>query len=169
MIADIFNGAEKTATSITIGWIEKLLISGTLIAVEKHCVIFVLFAVVVFIDLMAKWIALARKDLDNHKAADKSLWACVKDIPTAHRNGLINSYAMKTQFLGKVIVYMIITFPAICIDTAIRISGGHTEFGIMVIAYLCLTELLSIVENLNDAGVSALSGLIAMIKGKRGE
>ena len=54
MITDIFNGAEKTATSITTGWLEKLLISGTLIAVEKHCVIFVLFAVVVFIDLMAK-------------------------------------------------------------------------------------------------------------------
>ena len=71
MITDIFNGAEKTATSITTGWLEKLLISGTLIAVEKHCVIFVLFAVVVFIDLMAKWIALARKDLDNHKATDK--------------------------------------------------------------------------------------------------
>lgn len=169
MITDIVKGAGQTVSSITTGWIEKLIISGTLIAIEKHCVIFVLFAVVVFIDLMAKWIALARKDLDNHKAADKSLWACVKDIPAAHRNGLINSYAMKTQFLGKVVVYMIITFPAICIDTAIRLSGGHTEFGIMVIAYLCLTELLSIVENLNDAGVSALSGLISMIKGKRGE
>ena len=169
MITDIVKGAGQTVSSITTGWIEKLIISGTLIAIEKHCVIFVFFAVVVFIDLMAKWIALARKDLDNHQAADKSLWACVKDIQAAHRNGLINSYAMKTQFLGKVIVYMIITVPAICIDTAIRISGGHTEFGIMVIAYLCLTELLSIVENLNDAGVSALSGLISMIKGKRGE
>lgn len=169
MIADIVNGAEKTVSSITTGWIEKLLISGTLIAVEKHCVVFVLFSIVVFIDLMAKWIALAHKDLDNHQVSDKSLWACIKDIPAAHRNGLINSYTMKTQFLGKVIVYMIITLPAICIDTAIRISGGHTEFGIMVIAYLCITELLSIVENLNDAGVSALSGLISMIKGKRGE
>lgn len=169
MITDIVKGAGQTVSSITTGWIEKLIISGTLIAIEKHCVVFVLFALVVFIDLMAKWIALARKDLDNHQAADKSLWACIRDIPAAHRNGLINSYAMKTQFLGKVIVYMIITFPAICIDTAIRISGGHTEFGIMVIAYLCLTELLSIVENLNDAGVSALSGLISMIKGKRGE
>ena len=167
MIADIFNGAGKTVSSITTGWLEKLIISGTLIAVEKHCVIFVLFAVVVFIDLMAKWIALARKDLDNHKATDKSLWACVKDIPAAHRNGLINSYAMKTQFLGKVIVYMIITFPAICIDTAIRISGGHTEFGMMVIAYLCLTELLLIVENLNEAGVSAMHDLIDLIKGRR--
>lgn len=167
MIADIFNGAGKTVSSITTGWLEKLIISGTLIAVEKHCVIFVLFAVVVFIDLMAKWIALARKDLDNHKATDKSLWACVKDIPAAHRNGLITSYAMKTQFLGKVIVYMIITFPAICIDTAIRISGGHTEFGMMVIAYLCLTELLSIVENLNEAGVSAMHDLIDLIKGRR--
>lgn len=169
MITDIVKGAGQTVSSITTGWVEKLIISGTLIAIEKHCVIFVLFAFVVFIDLLAKWLALAHKDLTQQKAVDKTLLACIRDIPEAHRKGIINSYAMKTQFLGKIIVYMLITLPAICIDTAIRVSGGHAEFGMMVLAYLCLTELLSIVENLNDAGVSALSGLIAMIKGKRGE
>ena len=169
MITDIVKGAGQTVSSITTGWIEKLIISGTLIALEKHCVIFVLFTMVVFIDLLAKWIALAYKELVHERAPDRSLLSCIKAIPEAHRKGIINSYAMKTQFVGKIIVYMLITLPAICIDTAIKVSGGHAEFGMMVLAYLCLTELLSIVENLNDAGVSALSGLISMIKGKRGE
>lgn len=167
MISDIFNGAGKTISFITQEWIEKLIISGTIIAIEKHCVIFIMFTMVVFIDLIAKWIALAHKTLQNRKASDQSLIACIKAIPAAHREGTISSYQMKTQFLGKILVYMLITLPAICIDTAIRISGGHTEFCIMVITYLCLTELLSIVENLNDAGVSMLSGLINIIKGKR--
>ena len=169
MITDIVKGAGQTVSSITTGWAEKLLISGTLIALEKHCVIFVLFTMVVFIDLMAKWIALAHQELVHQQTRDKSLWACIKAIPLARSKGIINSYAMKTQFLGKIIVYMLVTMPAICIDTAIKLSGGHAEFGMMVLAYLCLTELLSIVENLNDAGVSALSGLITAIKGKRGE
>jgi hypothetical protein len=35
-----------------------------------------------------------------------------------------------------------------------------------VIGYLVVTELLSIIENLNDAGVEAMSGLIVFVKKK---
>lgn len=105
MITDIVKGAGQTVSSITTGWIEKLIISGTLIAIEKHCVIFVLFTMVVFIDLLAKWIALAYKELVHERATDRSLLSCIKAIPEAHRKGIINSYAMKTQFVGKIIVY----------------------------------------------------------------
>ena len=88
MITDIVKGAGQTVSSITTGWGEKLIISGTLIALEKHCVIFVLFAMVVFIDLMAKWIALAHKELVHQQARDKSLWACIKAIPVACSKGM---------------------------------------------------------------------------------
>ena len=36
----------------------------------------------------------------------------------------------------------------------------------LIISYLSATEFLSIVENLNDAGISALSGLINIIKNR---
>ena len=169
MITDIVNGAEKTAYAVAYGWLGKLLISGTLVTLGRHCAILLIFTIVVFVDLFAKWIALSYKELIRQKVQDTSLLACIKAIPEAHRKGIINSYKMKTRFLGKIIVYMLIAFPAICIDTAIKLSGGQAEVGIMVITYLCLTELLSIIENLNDAGVSVLTGLINMIKGRRDE
>lgn len=37
----------------------------------------------------------------------------------------------------------------------------------LVITYLSMTELLSIVENLDEAGVSAMHDLIDLIKGRR--
>ena len=33
-----------------------------------------------------------------------------------------------------------------------------------VISYLVLTELLSIIENLNDAGIEAVQGLVELLK-----
>lgn len=44
---------------------------------------------------------------------------------------------------------------------------GHLNFSQMVIAYLASTELLSIVENLDDAGVSVAHDLVGLIKRKR--
>ena len=37
----------------------------------------------------------------------------------------------------------------------------------LVITYLSMTELLSIVENLDEAGVNAMHDLIDLIKGRR--
>lgn len=38
----------------------------------------------------------------------------------------------------------------------------------LVAGYLVITELLSICENLNDAGIEAVQGLVNVIKKRRG-
>ena len=38
----------------------------------------------------------------------------------------------------------------------------------LCISYLAASELLSIIENLNDAGVSCLAGLVNIVKRKAG-
>ena len=45
---------------------------------------------------------------------------------------------------------------------------GNVNFGQIVIAYLASTEFLSVIENLDEAGVSALHGLVSLVKRKTG-
>ena len=47
-----------------------------------------------------------------------------------------------------------------------RVLDKPTWAVMTVIGYLVVTELLSIIENLNDAGVEAMSGLVAFVKKK---
>lgn len=168
MLSDILQSAHQTTHTVVNGWVVKLIASGVLVLMTRHFAIFTLFAFVVFVDLFAKFLALSHgMELSDGKK-DTSLVTALYDIPEAHRRGIINSYAMKTQFVGKLIIYMFLVVPSGSIDVLIKLSSGRSEFCILVISYLCATELLSIVENLNDAGVPALSGLLDIIKRKRG-
>ena len=55
---------------------------------------------------------------------------------------------------------------AAVVDVVMRVLDRPTFAVMTVIGYLVVTELLSIIENLNDAGVEAMSGLVAFIKKK---
>ena len=70
---------------------------------------------------------------------------------------------MKTQFAGKIAAYILLVISAGLADFLI----GHVNFAQIVIAYLASTELLSIVENLDDAGVSMVHDLATLIKKRK--
>ena len=97
-------------------------------------------------------------------AEKPSLIDSVKGIPAAHRAGVINNYAMRTQFVEQITVYMLLVVAGALVDFML----GRGEFANLVIAYLASSELLSIVENLDDAGVSAVHDLAALVKRRRG-
>lgn len=46
-------------------------------------------------------------------------------------------------------------------------AGIFGLFCLLVISYLTMTELLSMVENLDEAGISSMHDLINLIKGRR--
>ena len=78
----------------------------------------------------------------------------------------IKSEVMKHRFLGKIGVYLIYALSAAVVDVVMRVLDKPTWAVMTVIGYLVVTELLSIIENLNDAGVEAMSGLIVFVKKK---
>ena len=168
MLTDILKGAWDVLCSISSEWIWKLLASGIFLLLARHVAIFTLFAMVVTIDLFSKFIALSHTMAVNEGREDTSIIAAIQGIPEAHRRGIINSYAMKSQFCMKILCYMLVVGGAGTVDVIIILCGGRSEFVLLAISYLAGTELLSIVENLDDAGVSALHGLVALIKRKRG-
>ena len=74
---------------------------------------------------------------------------------------------MRKTFFSKMVTYLLLIIGASIVDYMIKDSGGGVMAVSLVITYLSMTELLSIVENLDEAGVSAMHDLIDLIKGRR--
>lgn len=154
----------KVFDGLYMGWPYKTALGIVFLALERHLELFTAFAGIVCVDLFAKFIALSYGYLTQSMTGKPSLIDSVKGIPAAHRAGVINSYAMRTQFVEKISVYMVLVVAGALVDFML----GRSEFANLVIAYLASSELLSIVENLDDAGVSAVHDLAALVKRRRG-
>lgn len=168
MVTDILENAWHVITDMPNDWLVKILASGLFLLLARHMAAFTLFAIVVTIDLFSKFLALSHKMEVDEGRENLSIVDAIRGIPEAHRRGIINSYAMKTQFCTKILVYMLVVGGAGIVDALLIPCGGRSEFVLLAISYLAATELLSIVENLDDAGVSAVHGLVTLIKRKRG-
>lgn len=163
IFGQIYGYAYKSICNITTGWPFKLAGGAVLLIVARHAALFTAFSLLVALDLFTKFIALSYKLIKAQGDDEPSLLDAVKAIPKAHRQRVINSYEMRTKFTRKIIAYIIVVMATGIVDFMI----GHANFGPMVIAYLASAELLSIVENLDDAGVSAVHDLVAIIKRRR--
>lgn len=165
IMEQIYMYADKAICAIPGGWPFKLLGGVVLISVSRHLTLFTAFTLVVALDLFAKFIALSYGMLKSGGMESHSLVDSIKAIPAAHRARIINSHEMKTQFAGKIIVYILLVMAGGLADILI---DNHVNFSQMVVAYLASTEVLSIIENLDDAGVSAVHGLATLIHKKMG-
>lgn len=162
-MGQIYWYAYKSICNITTGWPFKMAGGAVLLVVARHAALFTAFSLLVVLDLFAKFIALSYEMIKTQGTESPSLLESIKAIPEAHRQRIINSHEMKTQFSGKIIVYIIAVMAAGIVDFIV----GHANFSQIVIAYLASTELLSTIENLDDAGVSAVHELVGLIKRKR--
>ena len=152
-LGQIYGYAYKTVCSISDGWLFKLAGGAVFLVLARHAMLFTAFTALVAIDLFAKFIALSYAMLKARGEENPSLVKSIKAIPDAHRERIINSHEMIFSVIAAGFAdYMI----------------GHVNFGQIVIAYLASTEFLSVIENLDDAGVSALHGLVSLVKRKTG-
>ena len=156
----------NTLKNLTHDMVLKLLASSILVALFYHAVLFAMFGAMVFLDLFSRWLALSHQYLVTHKQ-EATLIDCFLGIKKAHKAGLISSYVMRKTFFSKMITYLILIIGASIVDYMIKGAGGGVMAVSLVITYLSMTELLSIVENLDEAGVSAMHDLIDLIKGRR--
>lgn len=157
----------KAACRLGDFWEVKVVAGGVLAAVQFHFQLMSLFVALIVIDLATKWIELAHNTIKTDDYTP-GLLESIKAIPQAHREGVISSKAMKTQFCGKIIVYVIVVMAGSIMDTMTAQVHSYGLVMPLCVSYLAASELLSIIENLDDAGVSAVHDLAALIKRKRG-
>lgn len=144
------------------GWLEKAAVASIGAVLQLHAELMAAFIVLIILDLATKWLALAKPLTTDGTLAEE-----IRMIPEAHRRGLISSDVMKTRFASKIMMYMLIAFASGAVDFMLRDMHVPAFFTTACIGYLAATELLSVIENLNDAGVSALADLADVVKRRR--
>lgn len=149
------------------GWTYKSVIAAILaVLMHKHAVLFYAFSALVFVDCITKWIAIAYQYLQEQGVEKPTFWQAFIGIKAARSAGEIKSDIMKHRFLGKICVYLLCVMAAASADLIMVQLTKPTWAVATIIGYLTITELLSIIENLNAAGVQAMDKLLGKIRGK---
>ena len=144
------------------GWLEKAAAASIGAMLQLHAELMGAFVILIILDLATKWLAIAKPLTTDGTLAEE-----IRMIPEAHRQGLISSDVMKTRFVSKIMMYMLIALTSGVVDFMFKDMHVPAFFMTVCIGYLAATELLSVIENLNDAGVSALADLADVVKRRR--
>jgi len=168
-LAELYQDMIGTVDHISENWAVKLA-GATFVgaACSMHGQLLLAFVALIVIDLITKWIALAHDYLTKRKRRkNPTLWQCVVNIPAARKAGYIKSEAMKHRFLGKIVVYLLVIFAGATIDNIMMTMDKPAWAVVLLAGYLSITELISIVENLQDAGVEEAEQLHNILEKKR--
>lgn len=164
-----YDSATGAMHTLYAGWSYKVTAAAILtLLLHKHAVLFYAFSLLVFLDCLTKWIAIARDYLIEQGQHEPTLLQAFCAIPAARNAGEIKSDVMKHRFLGKISVYLLCVMAAASADLIMVELLKPTWAVNTIVGYLTCTELLSIIENLNAAGVEAAGGLLAIVSKKRG-
>lgn len=131
---------------------------------ETQFIMFMVFIFLVFMDCFTRWMALGAAFLKNHGHAEPGLWEACRAIPAARRAGLISSQVMKKQGMEKLILYNVSVMTAAGADFLLKSSGTAPFLTSAIVSYLVVTETLSIIENLSEAGVGDLEKLAQQVR-----
>ncbi len=142
---------------------------GAIIAalLYKHVIMFYCVVGLVFLDCFTRWLAISHDYLvANEKKEKPSLWKSFCSISRARAAGKISSTIMRERGLSKIMVYIVAVFTSAISDKLLLSIGSQPWLVSLIIGYLTVTEALSVVENLSDAGVGSLGRIIDKIKSR---
>ena len=133
----------------------------------KHVIMIYCIVGLVFLDCFTRWLAISHEYLvANEKKEKPSLWKSFCSISRARAAGMISSTIMRERGLSKIMVYIVAVFTSAISDKLLLSIGSQPWLVSLIIGYLTVTEALSVVENLSDAGVGSLGRIIDKIKGR---
>ena len=169
MLQELYSSASQSAHSLSNHWAVKGLFAAIIgAAYSMHAQLLLAFVGLVFLDLVTKWVALSYSHLaKRRKKNPPTLWQAVKNIPQARKAGYIKSTVMKDRFAGKVLVYLFIVLAGGLVDNMMRSTGNPAWAVVLCVGYLSATEMISILENLQDAGVEEAAKLHEIIENRK--
>ena len=151
------------------GWAEKLGLSLVVtIAYEDHAQIFAAFFLLVCADLATKWLSLSRQHLVETGADEPSIWQAFWNMKAARRAGYIKSDIMRKRFVPKILTYFGVVGAAAVLDFILIKAHAPAFATTLVIGYLSLTEFISILENMQTAGIKEAGELVDMARRRGG-
>ena len=163
-----FESAFAAGKTLYSGWSYKTAMAAIMVVLlHKHAILFYAFSALVVLDCLTKWLAIAHDYLVKQGKTEPTILQSLIAIKAARSAGLISSEVMKHRFLGKICIYLLCVMAAASADLIMLELSKPAWAVSTIIGYLTATELLSIVENLNAAGVEAVKGLVDIVKKKK--
>ena len=95
-----------------------------------------------------------------------SLWQSFTALSRTRAAGKISSEVMRNQGLSKLLVYIICVTTAALSDKMLAAVNSQNWMVSLMVGYMIVTEALSVIENLSDAGVGNLANLVKKLKCK---
>lgn len=149
-------------------WPVKALVSIFIFMIGDFNPSLAAICVLVFLDLLTKWMAVSRQTIEQNNL-DCNL---VGGFFEAWRCKALNSHSMRIGFVSKVFAYLILLSASYQMT---KILPPDIIFGVdwsrapdnFIRAFLAITEMISMVENLRDMGVKGFDPLLAFFCRKR--
>lgn len=143
-------------------------IVGALIALicQKHFALFFGFMALVFLDCFTRWLAISHEYLVEQGEENPSLWRCFVGLRKSRAAGKISSAVMRQQGLSKIMVYVICVTTAALSDHMLDVINSQNWMVTLMVGYMIVTEALSVIENLSDAGVNGIGRLAHIFKAR---
>ena len=163
---------DSTLKSITKNGTEKLAASAIGASVLDLGTIFALFIGLEVVDILTRCIAMSAqlwRDMYGEEIVKKrgNLLNYIKWIWNAHEWRYIDSTALRDGFWSKTIVYFLLIFVGFIGDTILSVKHIPPFVLIIFCGVLVCTEILSILENLGECGVSSVQDIKALIKKRK--
>lgn len=140
-----------------------------LLSLEQHALMFLAFSLLVAMDCLSRWLAISAGMLKEKSGEIPPLLLSLLSllsIPEARRKGLISSKVMKEAGLSKLFLYNICVIAAGLGDYLLSSAGSPSGLSAIAVSYLSSAEALSVTENLSEAGVKSMAGLLELFRKK---
>lgn len=162
----------ETALEIANKGFEKLTVSAIGATLIDMGTIFAMFVCLIVVDIITRCMAMSALLWRNTYGPEivkrrGNLLNYIKWTWQAHKWRYIDSSALRDGFWSKVITYFILLVVATCGDQILRISHLPPFVLIIFCGILVCTEILSILENLGECGVSSVRDIKSLIQKRK--
>ncbi len=152
--------------------IEKLIASAGLAKIAEilgvHVQFFLAFAFLMVLDVFTRYLAqTALLWHDLYPNTPYTLYDLFNFRVQSRKWRYFRSEEMRKKFISKAGTYIIILGASAVCDLVMQVADGKPFVLMLVTAFLSLTELLSIMENLQECGVKEIADLMKIIKSRK--
>lgn len=171
-IIDFAEHILKYAISLTNNWQVKFICAGILTTALNfvqgpYGTILDAFFWLIVIDIATRWIAIGYKYLLDKGVTKEqiTMFDKIQAIVLAFDEKILTSKIMLWGFFGKFMLFAILLFASSHIDHVLLGLGIPLNFAVVkfMLAYICYNEILSVAENLRDAGNDHMDKLIEIL------
>lgn len=137
-------------------------------ALGIHLQLYVAFAFLMALDTLTRYLAqTARWWKDVYPQTPYTLYDLWKFRTQSRKWRYFRSGEMRKKFVSKFCTYLVILCGASVCDISMSIAKGFAFALMVATTFLSITELCSVLENLQECGVKEVQGILAILNKRK--